>query len=145
MRRQVMMGLLLMVVAVAEVGAQGEKGRKVEGVVMFDTKEADEICAALQVFPPEHPINVVVEKWPVHPNSKAMVDSVGANKPLRYNTDMAFVLVPPDQKRVPVKVGRSDASHVEILEGLAAGISYVTGNAFILKAEAGKNAAAHSH
>ena len=104
MRRQVMMGLLLMVVAVAEVGAQGEKGRKVEGVVMFDTKEADEICAALQVFPPEHPINVVVEKWPVHPNSKAMVDSVGANKPLRYNTDMAFVLVPPDQKRVPVKV-----------------------------------------
>ena len=60
----------------------------------------------------------------------------------------AFIYVPGEEgyfERVPVKVGRSDASHVEILEGLAAGISYVTGNAFILKAEAGKNAAAHSH
>lgn len=60
----------------------------------------------------------------------------------------AFIYVPGEKgsfERVPVKMGRSDALHVEILEGLAAGISYVAGNAFILKAEAGKNAAAHSH
>ena len=33
-----------------------------------------------------------------------MVASVGANKPLRYNADMTFVIVPPDQPRVNVKI-----------------------------------------
>ena len=42
----------------------------------------------------------------------------------------------------PAEYGASD---IEILEGLDAGASYVAGNAFLLKAEAGKNAAAHSH
>jgi hypothetical protein len=77
---------------------------RVDRPVMFDTPEADAICSALEVFPPDNPFNLVVEDWPVHPNSKAIVASVGADKPLRYNTDMAFVLVPPDQKRVPVKI-----------------------------------------
>lgn len=72
--------------------------------VMFDTPQADAICAALEIFPPDNAFNLAVEKWPVHPNSKAIVASVGAEKPLRYNTDMAFILVPPDQKRVPVKI-----------------------------------------
>jgi hypothetical protein len=85
---------------------------KVDRPVMFDTPEADAICSALEVFPPDNPFNVVVEEWPVHPRSKAIVASVGAEKPLRYNTDMAFVLVPPDQKRVGVKTveypGESD-------------------------------------
>ena len=72
--------------------------------VMFDTPEADAICSALEMFPPDNALKLVVEDWPVHPNSKAIVASVGADKPLRYNTDMAFVLVPPDQKRVPVKI-----------------------------------------
>ncbi len=72
--------------------------------VMFDTPEADAILAALEIFPPDNPWNLLVEDWPVHPDSKAIVASVGADKPLRYNPDMAFVLVPPDQKRVDVKL-----------------------------------------
>jgi hypothetical protein len=72
--------------------------------VMFDTPEADALLAALEVFPPDNPWNLLVTDWPVHPNSKALVASVGNAKPLRYNPDMAFVLVPPDQKRVEVRL-----------------------------------------
>jgi hypothetical protein len=72
--------------------------------VSFDTPEADAILSALEVFPPDNPWNLLVEDWPVHPNSKNIVASVGVNKPFRYNRDMGFVLVPPDQKRVDVKL-----------------------------------------
>ncbi len=76
------------------------------------TPEADKVLAALQVFPPDNAWNQDVSKWPLHPDSKKIVASIGADKPLRYNTDMGFVLVPPDQKRVPVKLvaypGESD-------------------------------------
>lgn len=71
--------------------------------VLFDTPEADAILSALEVFPPDNPWNTPVEDWPVAPNSAKLVASVGADKPLRYNPDMAFVLVPPDQPKVPVK------------------------------------------
>ena len=40
----------------------------------------------------------------MHPNSKNIVASAGAEKPLLYNLDMSFIIVPPDQKKVPVKV-----------------------------------------
>jgi len=76
----------------------------IDKAVLFDTPEADAICTALEVFPPDNAWNLIVEDWPVHPNSKKMVASVGANKPLRCNTDMNFVLVPADQKRVAVKL-----------------------------------------
>ncbi len=72
--------------------------------VMFDTEEADSILEALQIFPEDNPWNLVVSKWPVHPKSKNIIASIGADKPLRYNTDMSFILVPPDQKKVEVKL-----------------------------------------
>jgi hypothetical protein len=79
--------------------------------VMFDTPEADAILSALEVFPPDNPWNQVVSKWPLHANSKNIIASIGADKPLRYNPDMCFVLVPPDQKRVDVRiVGYPDES-----------------------------------
>jgi len=80
--------------------------------VMFNTPEADAICSALEVFPPDNPWNQVVEDWPLHPNSDAIITSIGKEKPFRYNPDMGFILVPPDQKRVEVKLvgypGESD-------------------------------------
>lgn len=80
--------------------------------VLFDTPEADAILSALEVFPPDNPWNLVVADWPLHPNSKNIVASIGANKPFRYNPDMGFVLVPPNQKKVDVKIvayaGESD-------------------------------------
>lgn len=72
---------------------------------MFDTPEADEILAALEVFPEDNSLNQLVSDWPLHPDSKAIVASIGADKPLRYNPDMGFVLVPPSQKRLEVKIG----------------------------------------
>ena len=80
--------------------------------ILFDTPEADAICSALEVFPPNNPWNQVIEDWPLHANSKNIIASIGLAKPLRYNSDMAFVLVPPDQKKVQVKIvsypGESD-------------------------------------
>ncbi len=73
---------------------------------MFNTPEADRILAALQVFPPDNPWNEDISRRPVHPNSKRLVASVGEDKRLAYNLDMAFILVPADQKRVPVDVSR---------------------------------------
>lgn len=72
--------------------------------ILFHTSEADAILAKLQVFPPDNAWNRRVDGWQLHPDSKAIVASIGADKPLRYNDDMGFILVPPDQKRVPVKL-----------------------------------------
>lgn len=80
--------------------------------VQFDTPEADAILSALEVFPPDNAWNQLVDEWPVHPDSDAIVASIGVDKPLRYNPDMAFVIVPPDQAKVPVQIvdydGESD-------------------------------------
>ena len=40
----------------------------------------------------------------MHPNSRNIIASIGADKPLRHNSDMGFILVPPQQKRVSVKI-----------------------------------------
>jgi hypothetical protein len=80
--------------------------------VMFNTPEADRVLAALQVFPRNNPWNEDISNRPVRASSKNIIDSVGAEKPLAYNSDMGFILVPPDQKRVDVKItvypGESD-------------------------------------
>jgi hypothetical protein len=90
--------------------------------VLFDTPEADRILEALQVFPPDNPWNQDISKWPVHPNSKNIIASIGPAKPFRYNPDMGFVLVPPDQKRVRVQIktypGESDKGPFPVPDNL---------------------------
>jgi hypothetical protein len=80
--------------------------------VMFDTPEADAIVSALEMYPPDNPWNLVISDWPLHPNSKKIIASIGVAKPLRYNPDMGYILVPPGQKKVEVKLvgypGESD-------------------------------------
>jgi len=80
--------------------------------VMFNTPEADRILAALQVYPADNSWNEDISRRPLHPNSRRLIASVGPEKSLAYNFDMAFILVPPDQKRVPVRLseysGESD-------------------------------------
>lgn len=77
------------------------------------------------------------------------VQVVVARDAILYEGADSFVYVPGDEEgsfeRLPVKIGRSDAGAVEIVEGLAPGSAYVSRNAFILKAEAGKSAASHAH
>ena len=50
---------------------------KIETPIQFDTKEADDILAALEVFPSDNPWNAEIEAWPLHPKSKEMIETVG--------------------------------------------------------------------
>ncbi|MGA2066831.1 MAG: hypothetical protein ABSG86_17775 [Thermoguttaceae bacterium] len=92
----------------AAAGGAAKPGRgtmpKITKPVMFDTPEADKVLAALRVFPPDNPWNLDVSRWPVHPNSQNIIASIGAQKPLRHDSDMGFILVPPNQQRIAVKI-----------------------------------------
>ncbi|MDB5342064.1 MAG: hypothetical protein JWP89_441 [Schlesneria sp.] len=77
---------------------------KIDKVISFDTPEADAVLSAMEIYPPNNPWNLVINDWPVHPDSKAMVASVGADKVLRVNDDMCFLIVPPNQRLVDVKL-----------------------------------------
>jgi hypothetical protein len=72
--------------------------------VMFNTPEADRILATLTIFPPDNPWNEDISIRGRHPNSKRIVASIGEEKRLAYNLDMGFILVPPGQTRVQVKI-----------------------------------------
>lgn len=72
--------------------------------VMFDTPEADKIMAALQIYPPDNPWNEDISKLPVRKNSKEMIAGIGADKRIAYNLDMGYIIVPPSQKKVDVKI-----------------------------------------
>ena len=95
--------VLLLPIAVDQRRAANDKP-PLTTPVLFNTPEADRILAILQVFPPDNPWNEDISDRPVHPDSAAIIRSIGADKPLGYNLDMNFVLVPPDQRRVPVRV-----------------------------------------
>jgi hypothetical protein len=77
---------------------------KITRPVMFDTPEADRILAALQVFPPDNPWNQDISMAPVHANSAAIIASIGKDKHIDFNLDMNYIIVPPNQPRVPVKI-----------------------------------------
>jgi hypothetical protein len=76
----------------------------IEKPVLFDTPQADAICSALEVFPPDNPWNISIADWPLHSDSQAIINAIGADKPLRCNTDMGFVFVPLGQAKVEVKL-----------------------------------------
>jgi len=79
-------------------------GQQLSEPVLFNTKEADALVSKLQIMPKDNPWNADVSKWPVHKNSAAIVASIGVDKPLRYNPDMAYVLVPPNQPKIDVAI-----------------------------------------
>lgn len=86
------------------LGASAASAQDITKPIPFHTPEADAIVSKLQVFPKDNPWNTPVDEWPLHPNSAKIVASVGANKPFRYNTDMGYILVPPDQKKLDLKL-----------------------------------------
>ena len=76
----------------------------VTNAILFNTNNADAVVSAMQIFPVTNPWNEDISDRPVHPDSAAIIAGIGADKPLGYNLDMNFVLVPADQPRVPVRV-----------------------------------------
>lgn len=67
------------------------------------------------------------------------VQKIDGDKPV------VFVPVEGGFKAQPVKLGKADAQHTEVLQGLTVGQSYVNGGSFILKSELGKATAEHVH
>lgn len=98
--------LILVGIALLAVAAPRRRPAmpKITQPVLFGTPEADRILAALQVFPPDNPWNQDISTLPVHADSARIIASIGAGKTLGYNLDMNFVIVPPNQKRIPVKM-----------------------------------------
>ena len=96
-----------LLLAALAVGGEPDKPKlpEFDKPVLFNTPEADKILAAMQIFPPDNPWNEDISKRPVAANTKAMIASIGADKRLAFNRDMNFILVPPDQKKVNVKLG----------------------------------------
>jgi hypothetical protein len=72
--------------------------------ILFNTPEADRILASMQVFPKNNPWNEDVSKLPVHPASARMIARLGPEKRLACNLDMGFVIVPPNQPKIDVKI-----------------------------------------
>jgi hypothetical protein len=68
---------------------------KITKPLMFDTPEADAVLAALQVFPADNWWNRDIRHCPSNKDSAQMIAGIGADKPLEYNLDMGFVIVPP--------------------------------------------------
>ncbi len=76
----------------------------IDKVISFDTLEADAVMAAVEMFPANSPWYLDVSKFPLHPNSQALIASTGNDKVFRVNFDMAYVIVPPTQKPAAVKL-----------------------------------------
>ncbi len=76
----------------------------IDEVISFDTPKADAVMAAVEMFPANSPWYFDVSKFPIHANSKALVASAGVDKVFRVNSDMAYVIVPGNQKPGAVKI-----------------------------------------
>ena len=76
----------------------------IDKAISFDTPEADAVMAAVEMFPANSPWYLDVSKFPLHPNSNALVASAGVDNVFRVNYDMAYVIVPPTQKPAVVKL-----------------------------------------
>ncbi len=72
--------------------------------LLFDTPEADRVLEQMLIFPKDSAWHEDIRKRPCHPMSDAIVRGIGADLPLGYNLDMNFVIVPPNQPRVPVRI-----------------------------------------
>ena len=85
-------------------GPRAATAPEVRQPVLFDTPDADRILSTMQIFPPDSPWREKIAERPLHPQSATIVASIGAEKPLGFNLDMNFVIVPPDQPGVPVQI-----------------------------------------
>lgn len=70
--------------------------------VMFNTPAADAILTAMQIMPKDSAWNEDIGNRPVHPDSTAMIARIGAGASLKFNYDMNFIIVPPNQPKVNV-------------------------------------------
>jgi hypothetical protein len=77
---------------------------KIAAPILFHTPEADAVLAAMQIMPKNSPWNEDISQRPVHVDSERIIRRIGEALPLGVNPDMNFVIVPPDQPKIPVKI-----------------------------------------
>jgi membrane fusion protein, heavy metal efflux system len=77
-------------------------------------------------------------------HASPLVVPLGALQRFR-DWDVVFVNEGSTYQALPVKLGRRDGSHVEVLEGLLKGARIVTGNSYLVKADIEKSGASHDH
>src|SRR5438094_944979 len=77
---------------------------KITAPIPFNTPEADAVLAAMQIFPKDNPWNEDISKLPVHKDSDKIVAQIGNDKKLAWNLDMGFIIVPPDQPKLDLKL-----------------------------------------
>lgn len=78
--------------------------------ILFNTPDADAILSTMQIFPKDNPWNEDISDRPVHPDSAKMIATIGKDLRFRWNHDMPFIIVPPDQPKVPLEIGYKDES-----------------------------------
>jgi membrane fusion protein, heavy metal efflux system len=77
-------------------------------------------------------------------HASPLVVPLGALQRFR-DWDVVFASEGSTFQALPVRLGRRDGSHVEVLAGLAAGARIVTGNSYVVKADIEKSGASHDH
>jgi len=68
------------------------------------------VLSSLQIFPKDNPWNEDISERPVHPDSDKIIETIGKDLRFRWNRDMSFILVPPDQPKVPLAIGAREES-----------------------------------
>ncbi len=90
--------------AMKSLARSGKTLPKITKPILFNTPQADRVLSDLQILPPSNPWNEDISRRPVHPNSKKLIARADPNRHLYFNADMGFMIVPPHQPRVPVKI-----------------------------------------
>jgi len=78
--------------------------------ILFNTPEADAVVSKLQIFPKDNPWNEDISERPVAADSAQMIAKIGKDLRFRWNLDMPYVIVPPDQPLVPLEIAYKDES-----------------------------------
>jgi hypothetical protein len=78
--------------------------------ILFNTPEADAALSGLQIFPADNPWNEDVSERPLHPDSDRILETIGKDLRFRWNQDMPFILVPPDQPKRTLEIAARDES-----------------------------------
>ncbi|MCV2420275.1 efflux RND transporter periplasmic adaptor subunit [Paucibacter sp. DJ2R-2] len=96
---------------------------------------------------PGQPVTVALQTGQTGAAGEVTVPVAVRNEALQNREGRDEVYVREGQHMVAraVRLGRSDGSHTEVLQGLSAGERYASANSFVVKADLGKSAAAHAH
>jgi hypothetical protein len=77
---------------------------RITAPILFNTPESDQLMSRIQLVPPNSAWREDVSKRPVLPESQAMIAGIGPEAALGCNLDMGFVIVPPKQAVVAVRI-----------------------------------------